>query len=337
MCVIINSNFKTTDLKISILSTSDDLEKEAKAFDERIEERTKAGFIPDVRRAVKCEYFYKSFFRDPYLIKLFLQEEINYFLEMLKKYSYPGARILDVGCGSGYTSLELARSGYHVTGIDISSKVIDVAKKTLESNPFKDGFGSLKYHVSSFDEFDGKFDVVLFCGTIHHIRNPEKTILRALDMLNPTGLLMCEEPSHERWRKQDAAQVALIRSLLSLTGNWYETSLGEDLLEQENFPEYIDDVYTEYVSERDKDEKNGQSPNDNSSNGRQILEALRKHSDELDYTLGVSFIYRTLGGLRGEDKQIQKIASLLATYDKYCVENGFMEPNRFYYIGQKNS
>ena len=67
---------------------------------------------------------------------------------MLKKYSYPGARILDVGCGSGYISLELARSGYHVTGIDISSKVIDVAKKTLETNPFKDGFGSLKYHVS---------------------------------------------------------------------------------------------------------------------------------------------------------------------------------------------
>ena len=235
MCVIIKSNFKTTDLKISTLSTSDDLEKEAKAFDERIEERTKAVFIPDVRRAVKCEYFYKSFFRDPYLIKLFLQEEINYFLEMLKKYSYPGARILDVGCGSGYISLELARSGYHVTGIDISSKVIDVAKKTLESNPFKDGFGSLKYHVSSFDEFDGKFDVVLFCGIIHHIRNPEKAILGALDMLNPTGLLMCEEPSHERWRKQDAAQVALIRSLLSLTGNWYETSLGEDLLEQEIF------------------------------------------------------------------------------------------------------
>ena len=75
----------------------------------------------------------------------------------------------------------------------------------------------------------------------------------------------------------------------------------------------------------------------NSSNGRQILEVLRKHFDELDYTLGVSFIYRMLGGLRGEDNQIQKIASLLTTYDKYCVENGFMEPNRFYYIGQKNS
>ena len=44
-----------------------------------------------------------------------------------------------------------------------------------------------------------------------------------------------------------------------------------------------------------------------------------------------------LGGLRGEDNQIQKIASLLTTYDKYCVENGFMEPNRFYYIGRKNS
>lgn len=39
---------------------------EARAFDQRIEERVQASFIPDLRRAVKCEYFYKSFWRDPH-------------------------------------------------------------------------------------------------------------------------------------------------------------------------------------------------------------------------------------------------------------------------------
>lgn len=40
----------------------------------------------------------------------------------------PGMRILDVGCGPGRHSLELARRGYLVHGIDISQSFIDLAK-----------------------------------------------------------------------------------------------------------------------------------------------------------------------------------------------------------------
>lgn len=314
------------------------LESEAKAFDKRIEERVNAGFIPDIRRAIKCEYFYKSFFRDPYYIKLYLGNEINLLLDMLKKYSHHTSSLLDVGCGPGYLSLEIARAGYHVTGIDISEKAIDIAKKTLESNPFKDGFGSLEYRVSSFGDFEGIFDVILFRGSIHHMNNPESSIAKAIDLLKPGGLLLCIEPCHEQWRKQDAAQVALIRGLLSLTGHWYENSLGDELLlDQKKFEGYIDDVYTEYVSEKDPNESMGQSPNDNSSNGHDILVALRKHLIELEYNDGVSFIYRMLGGLRGPDNLVHKMASLLTIYDRICVNEGFMKSNNFFFIGRKKS
>ena len=40
-----------------------ELSEEAQAFDSRIGERLSAGFIPDLRRAVKCDHFYKSFWR----------------------------------------------------------------------------------------------------------------------------------------------------------------------------------------------------------------------------------------------------------------------------------
>lgn len=317
-------------------NTSNNLKEEASAFDKRIEERIAAGFIPDIRRAVKCEYFYKSPFRDPYFIKLSFGSEINYLIGMLKKYSHPASRVLEIGCGPGYVSLEAARSGYHVTGIDISEKAIDVARKTLASNPFRDGFGSLEYKVSSFEEFKGVFDVVLIRGAIHHMTDPEKVIRKIMDHLEPDGLLLCEEPCHERWRKQESAQVALVQGLLSLTGHWHENSLGDELLDPKKFEKYVDDVYMEYVNERDKNES-GQSPNDNSSTGREILEALSKYLIELEYTNGVSFIYRMLGGLRGEEDLIHKLGSLLALYDKICVDAGFMEPNNFFFAGRKKS
>lgn len=139
-----------------------ELNAEATAFNQRIEERINAGFIPDLRRSVKCEYFYKSFWRDPHFIKLILGERVDVFMDMLHKYSYKGAKILDVGCGPGYISLELARAGYHVVGIDIAEKAIEVARKTLESNYFKDGFGSLEYQVIPFEKANGIYDVIFF-------------------------------------------------------------------------------------------------------------------------------------------------------------------------------
>ncbi|MBN2309306.1 MAG: class I SAM-dependent methyltransferase [Candidatus Hydrogenedentes bacterium] len=41
----------------------------------------------------------------------------------------PGASILDVGCGTGRHSVELARRGYAVTGVDLSAGMLEQARK----------------------------------------------------------------------------------------------------------------------------------------------------------------------------------------------------------------
>ncbi len=310
------------------------LQAEAEAFNERISTREQAGYIPDLRRAVRCEYFYKSFWRDPHFVHLYLGENVRIFLELLQKYGRPGLRILDVGCGAGYISLELARAGHHVLGIDIAESAIASAQRTLATNPFADGFGSLEYKTQPLAEAKGEYDAIVFSGVIHHFENPKKVIKTALDLLPSAGLVLCHEPCHESWREADAAQVGLIRGLLALTGRWYEGHLGERLNDIDGFSSYVKEVHLEYVTEKDPQER-GQSPNDNAASGAQILDALQQSLKMLEYRSGSSFIYRLLGGLRGPAEETHAIADFITTFERYSVREGFLRPNHFFFIGRK--
>lgn len=312
------------------------LKEEAEAFDERISERIKVGYIPDLRRAVKCDHFYKSFWREPHFIQLYLGWILDGLLDLLATHCGKGLSILDVGCGAGYMSLEFARNGYHVKAIDISEECIKTARQTLAENPFKEGFGWLEYHVMPFEAVTGSYDVVMFCVSMHHMRNVQAVVDKAYSLLPKGGHLLCYEPCHERFGRGDAAQVALIRGLMSIAGLWYEPAELKDALRDENgLSTYVDDVRTEYVLERDKNEPGGQSPHDLEADGEEIITALRSRFKELEVRPGCSFIYRLIGGLRGPDEVVHELASFIARYEHLMVKEGHLNPNMFFFLGRK--
>ena len=312
------------------------MKEEADAFDARISTRIQAGFVPDLRRAVKCDYFYKSFWREPHFIQLYLGQILDGLLDLLRKYCRPGIKILDVGCGAGYMSLEFARNGYHVTAIDISEECIKTALRMRAENPYKDGFGSLEYHVMPLEEATGTYDVVMFCVSMHHMNDALRVVDKAYSMLPKGGHLICYEPCHERFGRGDAAQVALMRGLLSLAGLWFDPAELTGAFRDENgLSTYVDDIRTEYVEERDKNEPGGQSPHDLELSGDEILAALRSRFKELETRPGCSFIYRLLGGMRGPEDVIHQLATFIARYEHLMVSGGYLNPNMFYFAGVK--
>ncbi len=110
----------------------------------------------------------------------------------------PGARILDVGCGSGWLSEYFARLGYEVTGIDISDDLIRMARERVERVPYDvDHETPLRCcfltHDIEIKPLPEKFDAVICYDSLHHFED-EQTVFRHLAaMLDVGGLLFILE------------------------------------------------------------------------------------------------------------------------------------------------
>ena len=122
-------------------------EKEASCFDAISRERRGNNQIPDLRKNFINEYFYNNIWRN----SLFLQEEYHpisrWIINSLKDAEV--SHVIDVGCGNGFLSLEMAREGVAVTGLDISPESIKIAQDYLDGLEEKEDL-RLKYLCKKF-------------------------------------------------------------------------------------------------------------------------------------------------------------------------------------------
>lgn len=83
-------------------------------------------------------------------------QEVRFLIELLELPS--GSSILDIGCGPGRHSLELARRGFRTEGIDISDRFVDIANQIAEAEGL-----SAKFHVqdAKLMQFEPIFDAAI--------------------------------------------------------------------------------------------------------------------------------------------------------------------------------
>lgn len=151
--------------------------------------------------------------------------------EYTLKHSEPivGKSFLDIGCGTGVYSVELAKRGARkVIGLDIAQNMLDVCRKRSESA----GVAQCEFIHSDLIEYrpDSKFDVSIGIGLFDYIRDP-LPVLKKMHELTSEKIII-SVPRLWTWR----APVRKVRlGLKGCSVYFYSRRRSEELLRQAGF------------------------------------------------------------------------------------------------------
>lgn len=102
-----------------------------------------------------------------------------------------GRTVLDVGCGEGQDAVLLTKLGARVTGVDLSSGAIDVARERVALNRcIADFVVAPVEHLSQQQQYD----IVWVEALLHHVLHDLDNVVRSLTAcVKPGGtIIMCE-------------------------------------------------------------------------------------------------------------------------------------------------
>lgn len=95
-------------------------------------------------------------------------------------------RLLDIGCGGGLLTFDLAKQGWKCTGMDVDDQVLNVGRKRDVKNEIDWIVG--KAEILPFA--DKSFDVVCIVDVLEHVFDPKKCLGEAARVLRPGGTLV---------------------------------------------------------------------------------------------------------------------------------------------------
>lgn len=134
--------------------------------------------------------------------------------------------ILDLGCGTGTLSLLAAEQGHHVTGVDLSPAMLDLARAKLAGRDAVFLIGD----ATAPPVGEERFDVVLVRHVLWALPDPARVLRHWRGLLRPGGRLVLVEG---RWGTVSPVGISadrLTELLAPLDGHVHLERLSDDLL-----------------------------------------------------------------------------------------------------------
>ena len=119
-------------------------------------------------------------------------------LQITRDFLRPDMELLEFGCGTGSTALVHAPRVKHIRAIDISSRMIEIARDKAEAA----GVENVSFERATIEELsvpDGSFDAVLALSILHLLEDRDAAILKVHKMLKPGGLFVSSTPCLGDW------------------------------------------------------------------------------------------------------------------------------------------
>jgi SAM-dependent methyltransferase len=131
----------------------------------------------------------------------------NLWAEHIARYAFAarfaaGARVLDIGCGTGYGTAELAQQAQTVTGIDVSDDALAYAR---EHYPIPNA----KFFAASATAVpfsSASFDLITAFEVIEHLDNWHDLLIEARRLLHPNGTLLVSTPNKLYYAESRASE-----------------------------------------------------------------------------------------------------------------------------------
>lgn len=113
------------------------------------------------------EAYYAQYDEDARFLRKSHETEYLTTMHYIQKYLFSGARILEIGAGTGRYSCALAKQGYSVDAVELLPKHIEILKRKSKNNS--------NLHIYKGDAVDLDFidsdtyDIVLLLGPMYHL------------------------------------------------------------------------------------------------------------------------------------------------------------------------
>lgn len=111
-------------------------------------------------------------------------------VKMLSNHLRPGMSVLEVGCGTGYFTRELARTGADIVAVDVSPELLEMARTDCSAK-------NVCYEIQNACALsypDAGFDSVVGSSVLHHLEIKE-AVREIHRVLKPRGTIYFTEPN----------------------------------------------------------------------------------------------------------------------------------------------